>query len=201
MSEVSPVSSEISIDIRTILTTEEQNQLAGILKCDVDDLNAALEPYAKASLQEYLRMFLGQKVFTRGSDFKEYRLFLLVKEAFDNKIPHEQRICDLFQTTSSESKSLVRSVMSKYQYELHEAIQGTLVQTITEAVKEDGDGWIITVHSENIVDSLNRQISSLDGSLPPISKKRDSVCCYIVKPSAYEKLCEYFGLEVPETDG
>jgi hypothetical protein len=86
---------EFNIDING----DEAKQLAGILKSSASGLNASLVPYASAAAQEYVGMILGQKVFTRGSDIMEYRLFLLIRTAFGNKLPDEQRVCDLFQCT------------------------------------------------------------------------------------------------------
>jgi len=37
-------------------------------------------------------MFIGQQVFTRGADIREYRLFLLIEQPFDAHIPDEQRV-------------------------------------------------------------------------------------------------------------
>jgi hypothetical protein len=82
--------------------------------------------YADAAAEEYIRMILGQRVFTRGQDIREYRLYLLVKHVFAGKLPTEQQICSLFQTTTTQSRALLRAVMSKYQYELQEAIYDTL---------------------------------------------------------------------------
>ena len=171
------------------LTDDEQEQLANIMQIGVTDLDAALTPYARAALQEYVRMFLGQKVFTRGSDIHEYRLSLLIREAFDNEIPDEQTVCNLFQTTATQSRSLIRSVMSKYQYDLHSAIERTLRAEIEGAEQEEEDGdWILTTNSENVVEALNRRLASIDGSLPQISKQRGSVSSYVIKPSSYQRL-------------
>jgi hypothetical protein len=60
--------------------------------------------------------------------------------------------------------------MSKYQYELQDAINATLKHAVEQAETE-GDDWTVTVNSENIVESLNRVIGSIDGSLPQIEKK------------------------------
>jgi hypothetical protein len=183
----------MNIELR--LNETEQNQLAGILRVEPEELELALEPYAQAALTEYVRMFLGQKVFTRGSDMREYRLFLLIKEAFDNRIPDEQRICDLFQTTSTQSKSLIRSVMSKYQYELQDAKHSTLRETIEQATDDNGD-WVVTIQSENIVESLNQTLGSIDGALPQVVKKKGSVASYVLLPSSYDALCSFFGIRV-----
>lgn len=94
------------ITIELGLADEERNQLAGILKCSPGELDATLEPYARSALEEYGRMFIGQRVFTRGADIQVYRLFLLIKGPFDNQIPDEQIVSDLFQTTANQSRSL-----------------------------------------------------------------------------------------------
>jgi hypothetical protein len=190
----------LPITVNLTLSDEEERQLAGILECNVEGLERALEPYARAALQEYVRMFLGQKVFTRGSDILEYRLFLLIREAFNNELPEEQRICDLLQATTTNSRSLIRSVMSKYQYELQEAISSTLCQTI-ERAREEGDDRVVTVNSENVIEALNRVVGTIDGSLPPITKKRGSVASYVLKPSCYEQLCLRFGISPTDTNG
>lgn len=187
----------MAITIELALSADEKAQLAGILHCQPDQVDDVLTPYARAAVEEYTRMFIGQRVFTRGADMHLYRLFLLIKEPFQNKIPDEQRVSDLFQTTASQSRSLIRSVMSKYQYELQEAINATLKQTVEDAEVE-GDDWTVTINSENIVEVLNRVIGSIDGSLPQIEKKRGTVSNYVVRRSSYTRLCEQYGLPVPQ---
>ena len=105
---------KLSIEVK--FDPAEEAALAGILKKGPAELNAAFAPYATAAVHEYVSMFLGQKVFTRGSDIREYRLFLLIRIAFENSIPDEQKVCALFQCTLSQSRALLRAVMSKYQY-------------------------------------------------------------------------------------
>ena len=58
------------------LTQEDEAELARVLGCKPAEFGAVLAPYATAALMEYVMMFLGQKVFTRGSDIREYRLLL-----------------------------------------------------------------------------------------------------------------------------
>jgi len=141
-------------------------------------------------------MILGQKVFTRIQDIKGYRLYLLIKEVFNNRIPDDQKITDLFQTTPSESKSLVRSITSKYQYELKQAIKSTLSDIIRHAVQDhdDENDYLVTVNSTTKIEELNSIIASIDGTLPQISKKRGSVSSYVIKASSYSKLCEKLGI-------
>src|ERR1039458_7388469 len=110
----------MTISVTPHLTSVERDQLAQILACEVSELDQVLSSYGSAALEEYVRMILGQRVFTRGSDILEHRLLLLVKEAFGGRIPDEQRVSALFQLSSTGSRSLIRAVLAKYQYELRD---------------------------------------------------------------------------------
>jgi hypothetical protein len=178
------------------LTSQEEQQLAGILKTTTDDLASLLAPYCLAAAEEQVRMILGQKVFTRGSDVREYRLFLLIRYAFNGRIPDEQAVSDLFQTTVTQSRSLIRSVMSKFQYELSEAIETTLRFYVSSATLDAPDSdYCIMLNSESIVEAINRRLASIDGSLPQITKKRGTVANYIIRPSSLNRLCQ--ALDIP----
>ena len=134
------------------LTDVERDELAEILGGKPSDLAKALAPYATAALREVVSMILGQKVFTRGSDLLEYRLLLMIVHAFNGRIPNEQQVCNLFQTTTSASRSLIRAVMSKYQYQLKRVTEETLKQLIESGqVMKDGS-LILAVHSLNLVE-------------------------------------------------
>ncbi|WP_217883844.1 hypothetical protein [Halomonas citrativorans] len=108
------------MDLTTTInfTPAEEAEISEILGCSVADLNGKLNSYVSASFKEYLSMVRGQKVFKRGSDMLEYRLFLLIESAFGGTVPDERTVSSLFQTTLTESRSLIRAVISKYQYQL-----------------------------------------------------------------------------------
>ena len=72
------------------------------------------------------------------------------------------------------------------------------MRSAVQEAEPDGDDWSVTVNSENIVESLNRVIGSIDGSLPQIEKKRGTVSNYVLRRSSFTRLCERFGLPVPE---
>ena len=185
---------ELSINLS--LADVDQEELARILGCAENKLAEKFAPFASAAAEELMAMFLGQKVFSRGSDMREYRLYLLIKHAFSSRIPNEQDVCKLFQCTSSGSRSLIRAVMSKYQYLLKNAIDDTLKDHLKAVeVAEDKESVAIAIHNLNLVDELNRELGEIDSSLPPVRKIRGSVSTYKIKPSSYTKLCEHFGLE------
>jgi len=146
----------MAISVSIELSADEKKQLAAILGTTAAKLDEALVSFGKAALEEYVRMFLGQRVFTRGSDAREFRLHLLIKHAFDNRFPDDQRISDLFQTTLSESRSLIKSVSAKYQYELAGAKEATLKEVLGSAVQRD-DTWLLSINSRTVVEQLNLQ--------------------------------------------
>ena len=175
------------------LTAAEQKQLAKILGCQQDKLAETLRPYASAALTELTTMVLGKKVFTRGSDILEHRLFLLIQHAFGNKVPSEQQVSRLFQTTTTGSRAILRAVMSKYQYELQTAITSSLSQLIQAATKGEDDVRTISVLNVNFVDALNLILVDADPTLPPVSKRQGSVSTYVIPASSFEALAKKLG--------
>ena len=178
------------------LDGDDATELARILACEENELEATLATHASAALEEYATMFLGQKVFKRGSDILDYRLFLLIKHAFNNLIPDEAQVCRLFQNTATESRSLIRSVMSKYQYQLHSAVEHSVTSTLRSANQnEEGDPFFITINNANIIEALNLALADIDGTLRQVSKQRGSVSTYEIAPASYARLCERFNVQ------
>lgn len=186
----------IQITASLQLSPGEAGTLAQILGCPENDLPTHLSAFASAAVTEYATMFLGQKAYRRGTDILEYRLFLLIKNAFGNRIPDEQRICALFQTTPSESRSLVRSVTSKFQYDLKPAIESSIKAHVANATqREKGGRWTAVINSQNLVEEMNQVLAGIDGGLPPVVRKRGSISTYEIAPSSYSRLCEHLGVE------
>lgn len=174
------------------LTTAERNQLSAILGCDRNMLTSTLRRYEDAAKEEWVRMILGQKVFTRGTDVREYRLFLMIQQVFGGRLPSEKTISGHFQTTTTQSRALLRAVMSKYQYELQGAIRDTLTDHLNGATQSDDETWSMVVDSENVVEALNREVATIDGTLPQIAKSRGTVITYEIQNSTYVSLRQRF---------
>jgi hypothetical protein len=173
------------------LTTPERKQLAQILGCQVGSLQSAMAPFATAALEEYARMFLGQRVFTRGSDIREYRLLLLIQNAFGNEFPDDQKVCDLFQARLTEARSLIRAVSAKYQYELADAKSLTLKRIIGGAQAHDG-AWLISIGSLPLVEQLNRELQAISALLPPVTLSPNTISTYVVPDPSYQELKKKF---------
>ena len=180
---------QLNTQIEIPLSDFEEHQLAMILGANSGDLQEKLSAVANAAIQEYIRMFLGQKVFTRGSDFQEYRLYLLIRELFGNLVPSEQQVCALFQVTTNGARSMIRSVLSKYQYDLHSAYSDSLARVLDEAKsEEDGDDYEVVVHTQSLIDGLNSTLAEKNGALPAIARKKGTVSTYVIRPSSFDEL-------------
>jgi hypothetical protein len=178
------------------LTAAEKAEISTILGCTEAKLNERLEAYLAASITEYLTMFRGQKVFKRGSDMLEYRLLLLIEKAFNGVIPDERTVSSLFQTTLTESRSLIRAVLSKYQYQLKRHVERTVKESLANATQiNDKGNHTVVINNQNIIDELNKALADIDGGLSPVVKKKGSVSTYEMTPSAYSRLCKRFNEE------
>lgn len=186
----------MQITITLNLTPAEEAEIAAILGCKVSDLNNRLSACSGASINEYLAMFRGQKVFKRGSDMLEYRLLLLIETAFQGVIPDERTVSSLFQTTLTESRSLIRSVISKYQYQLRTHVERTLSASLLAATRQNNaQYYTVVINSHNVVDELNKALADIDGSLSPVAKKKGSVSTFEISPSSYNHLCAKFAVQ------
>lgn len=186
----------MQITAKISLTKAEEAEISTILGCTATDLNTRLNACFAASINEYLTMFRGQKVFKRGSDMLEYRLLLLIEKAFNGVIPDERTVSSLFQTTLTESRSLIRAVLSKYQYQIKSHVERTVSASLTAATSlENSEYFTVVIKNQNVIDELNKALADIDGNLSPVVKKKGSVSTYEITPSSYNRLCEKFGVQ------
>lgn len=192
----------MEIKFNVEIQDDEKHLLKSILHCTSDEeLNNSLNKLSRSSFEEIRRMIIGQKVFTRGRDILEYRLFNLIRFFFNGKIPEEQKICDLFQITATESRAFIRSIMSKYQYDLKETISSTLKEQVENIQKDENQElYRLSIQNQYFKDELNRILGAIDTSLPIIEKERGTISTYLIQPSSYLKLCEHFNIEIEDNE-
>jgi hypothetical protein len=174
------------------LEAPERARLREILGCADADLEAKLQPYATAALGEYVQMFIGARVFTRGSDIREYRLLLLMNHVW-KRVPEDHEVSALFQTSSSQSRALIRAVLSKFRYDLATTLEESLRRVIESARRINDAELQVVIRSRSLVDTLGDRIEDLDPSLPRLVAG-EGVATYRIKQSAYEELCEALGV-------
>ncbi|OSC31539.1 hypothetical protein B8W69_03575 [Mycobacterium vulneris] len=169
-------------------TPEERTQLASVLGCSIDEIDDRIKGFVAAAHEEYVRMMLGQHVYSRGQDIKVYRLCLLIKHAF-GEIPTEGEVSAIFQTTTTESRSLLRAVRAKYQYELRQATHDTMARVFTQATQDaDADTWSLICGSENIIEEMNDAIARYNGALPKIKRAAGTAGQYVIEASTHAAL-------------
>ena len=175
---------------------EETTRLASTLGCDPDELEARLSVYGRAAMREYVNGFLGTWTATRAADLQEYRLLALILDVFHGDIPDEDVVVRHFSITPSAARALIRSVLSKYQYDLAGPLKMALAQAVEKCEQQGANGgYEAVINNATVVEELNRRLGAIDGRLPKIVKKRGSVSVYQVSIESYEELCA--DLELP----
>jgi hypothetical protein len=186
---------QISFELE--LRDDERSRIASILDCSIEELEQGLADYGAAALREYINMFLGSWTASRISDFHEYRLLALIQEVFEGDIPDEDVVVRHFSMTPSQARGLIRSVLSKHQYELSEPLRAALSAAVSNCDQQgENDTYEVVINNTTVVEELNRLLGSIDGRLPGIRKKRGSVSVYQVNVSSYEELCNHLGLPI-----
>ena len=73
--------------------------------------------------------------------------------------------------------------------ELQQAIDKTLREVLSRAQQDKVTKvWTVTVDSENVIAALNRRLATIDGTLPQISRAKNTITTYEIANSAYEAL-------------
>lgn len=176
------------------LSATDQDALAAALGCTTAQLPQRLPGHARAALGEYVEAYVGRRAFSRGSDILEHRLALLIEHAFDNKIPRESDVARLFQSTLTSTRSLLRTTLSKYRFQLKDATSGSAKTALDAAVwNAEDQRFRIELKASNLFDVLNQRLAAADGKKEPIVRVPESSTIYSVRPATYALLCQEFG--------
>lgn len=176
------------------LNDEEIEKLKILFKTeDNDEFNIALKNVALAALTEYKEMLLGKGLPTRADEIKQHRLLHLIKHYFQGRIPTEAEVSSMFQLTETESRALIRNVRTRFRYQLESEILNTLQQTIVSA-EFSNDTFHVVIQSDNVLEELNRLVSTNAPQLDPISKVRGSARKYQISEDTYELLSNALGI-------
>lgn len=172
----------VEVKAQVDLSDKDRELLRAVLGCEDDALDERLGKVARAALQEHLDMFLGTGVFTRGSDFREHRLAMLALHAFDETVPSETRVSRMFQTTRTNSRSLLKAMLSKYQIRIEGALNASLSELLNraDADEQDQDRHILTSDSPALIDQLNQRLVGMAQAYIPISPLSDQAGRYAI---------------------
>lgn len=183
----------MNITFQIDIENEDKAVLAHALDCAVNEVEAKLQAHARASLEEYVQLYLGRRVFSRGSDILEHRLALLIEHAYEGKVPPEGEIAALFQITLPQARSLVRSTLSKYRSQLRDATEKTVKSLLETAIWQNNDAEVwIEIPAANVVDLMNQALVRRDRGAAGVKRHKDAIATYVVTKVAYAVLCAEF---------
>ena len=171
----------------------DRGALAAALGCTEAELAENLAKHGKAALHEYVNCYLGRRAFVRGSDILEYRLSLLAQHAFDNRIPPDSRVSQLFQTPLSASRTIIRNALSKFRYQLRTAADTTVKAILEKARWTGSDNYYLDVQAPNIIEVLNQRLVELNPTLASVKRSQGTAATYEINKHAYDKLCTAVG--------
>lgn len=185
-----------------LLDEQEIQKLMTLFNCQShEEFNLALKNVTLAALTEYKEMLLGKGLPTRADEIKQHRLFHLVKHYFRGVMPTEAEVSSMFQLTETESRALIRNVRTRFRYQLEAEILNTLQQTVISAELNE-DKYHVVIQSDNVLEELNRVVSTNAPQLDPVTKVRGSARKYQISEDTYELLSNVLGVnqEVAATE-
>jgi hypothetical protein len=181
-------------------TDEQRNKLKTLFGAEDDArFRDALNQVVLAALDEYRDMFLGMGLPSRASEIREFRLYYLIKRFFGGKIPDELEVARMFQLPHARARNLILYVLTRFRFNLSAEILDTLHDIIegAEHLKEDGgEEYRVFIGSENMVDELNRIITSSGGyRYNQLTKMRGESNKYSIPVDSYDVIANYLGLK------
>ena len=164
--------------------------LKSVFGCTTDsELDARLAGVARAAMQEHMDMFLGRGAFTRGADFKEHRLALLVEHGFAGDIPSENQVARMFQITRSAAGTLLRSMLSKYQIHLQSSLTAAVRTALASVTKDDQETLqLMRCRAPAVIDRINDLVEGLGGDHPKVVPAPGLMSAYLIRTSTWEDL-------------
>jgi hypothetical protein len=130
---------------------------------------------AKASYEENIQLYSSSMRISTISELNQFKLYLIVKYVLDSNIPTENEVSQLFKITNSTASTLIRNMQSRYQIELQNALNSSILAILhtvdfdDPALLFDGDYYEIYIRSNSLVKTMNQILQYSETSYPPIS--------------------------------
>lgn len=175
-------------------TTLEKQTIREALNLSEEEFESALKKIAKTAFMEYKKMFNEKGLPTRADEVLQERLYFLIVNYYDGKLPNESEVSSIFQLTNSQSKTLLKNVRSRYRTKIYNQIKNSLVAIIESAEADGEDKFRMIISSENLLEELNLLISQKGPTLKKITAIRGSAGEYACLADTYNLLRNELGL-------
>lgn len=178
-------------------STEEQVRLMDTLGIESEDQwVTALQKLTLSALSEMKQMLLGDGLPTRADEIMIHRLYHLIEHYFVDHIPSEAQVSAMFQFTSGKSKSLLRNTLTRFNYYLRHHRLNTLAELLESGEQDAFGNYILTIHSDTLVDELNFIISQEAPTLDPLKKQPNTARNYKVTGDSFAILVNHVNAKV-----
>jgi hypothetical protein len=158
-------------------------------------LAEAMKKLGKAATLEYISMFVEKGMPTRADEVRQDRLYFLLENYYENRLPPEAEVSAIFQITSSQSRTLLRNTRSRYRNKIAVQVKSTAKAVITAATKNaDTDRWEMLIDSAVILEELNQAIRTKKPTLKLVQLKLGSAGQYEADPDTYTFLKGEYGV-------
>lgn len=187
------------LDIIFSLEDEEfksqyQETIQKTLRVKNEEVKATASKIAEAGFREYLSMLTEGGMPSRADETKQNRLLYLILFYFQNTLPTESQISTIFQLTQSQSKTLLKNVVSKYRHKIEKILNATMSQVIEQAEFYEGR-YLVVIQSDIVRDELDMLITQNEPTYKPITKKRGSAGQYEISKDSYNLLRDELGID------
>lgn len=131
------------------------------------------------AVDEFLDFIKQPKKFSKFSAFQEYRLYLLIKNLFQDNFVSEANVKRIFKIDSTPAKKMISNVKIDYEDELKKFSKNSMHNFIESIEENDDSGrYLFTCKSQTMIDSLNLLLQEKQPDSRKIEKERGSLCTY-----------------------
>jgi len=157
------------------------------LENDENKINSIESAIKDAAIEEYKTMMNGDKLISTITEWREYRLFLLIKNVKKEEILNDKNVSRIFQISESSARNLLRNVMIKYGSD--SIIEGVKIKIIKDILEQhninDADAeYNFVCRSQIVIDWLNEMLEEKP-TIDRIAKRQRSVSNYYMNRDAY----------------
>lgn len=149
----------------------------------------------ESSFSEYVEMIMGSKNFTRGEDFKEYRLSKIISNLYKDSLPGEKEVSQLFVVTNTSGRSLLKNTLTKYSSEMEDTIEAGIKRMLASAKFCDGI-FELLILSKYIQELIHSDLEmNFNEQLKPMVRKRETLNVYQISIQSLIYLYHKYELE------
>ena len=162
---------------------------------NAQELAQAMRKLAKAATLEYISMFVEKGMPSRADEVRQDRLYFLLQNYYEDRVPPEAEVSVIFQITSSQSRTLLRNTRSRYRNKIALQVKSSARAVIRAATHNpDTHRWEMLIDSTVILEELNQAIRTKRPTLRLVQLKLGSAGQYEAEPDTYTFLKAEYGV-------